>query len=88
MSATRQPSPWPRFALVQAAQLPCVGLACFGQGAWALWTAGLVASLICCAGTDSLPPGAGRARQRWLNGALVVEAVLWLAAALVLGAVG
>ncbi len=88
MTAAHQPGPWPRFALVQLAQLPSLGLACFGQGPWALWTAALVASLVCCAGTDSLPPAAGRALQRCVNGVLLVEAVLWLAMALVLGTAG
>lgn len=75
---------WQRFALVEVIQAPCVGLALFGVWPWALWTAALAGSLVCSAGTDSAV-GDGARLARWLNRVLVLEAVAWIATALVLG---
>ena len=55
-----------------------------GAWPWALWTAALVGSLVCSAGTDSAT-GAGVRLARWLNRILVLQAVAWIATALVLG---
>lgn len=74
---------WQRFALVEVMQLPLVGLAWFGAWPWALWVAALVGSLVCSAGTDSAV-GDGARLARWLNRILVLQAVAWIAAALVL----
>lgn len=57
-------------AVVQCLQVAPLLLAIFGRGDAALWTAALIGSSICCAGTDS--------GWRWRNRALVMQAVLWL----------
>ena len=64
-------------------QTPLVGLVVFGAWPWALWTAALAGSLVCSAGTDSAV-GDGARLARWLNRILVLQAVAWIAAALVL----
>ena len=75
---------WQRFAVVEAIQAPLVALAILGAWPWGLWTAALIGSLVCSAGTDSTQ-GAGARLARWLNRFLVLQAVVWIAAALVLG---
>lgn len=74
---------WRRFAVVELLQAPCIGLALFGAWPWALWTSALVGSLVCSAGTDSAA-GEGARLARWLNRILVLQAVAWIAVALVL----
>lgn len=69
MNATGR-SPWSRLALVQALQLPSVGLMLASPSAWAWLPACLWASLVACAGTDS--------PWRWLNLLLVAQAAIWL----------
>lgn len=64
---------WPRMLLVQLLQLPPLGLAMVGEWPWALWTAALIGSAICSAGTDS--------GWRWRNRLLLGQAILWLTAA-------
>ena len=59
-----------RLLLIEALQLAPLALAIFGRGSAALWTAGLIGSFICCAGTDS--------GWRWRNRMLVLQAALWL----------
>lgn len=69
------PPPWKlRFLLVQALQLPAVGLAIAGLP----WPAALWGSVVCCAGTDS--------GWRWRNRLLIAQAVAWLVLALSLTA--
>lgn len=75
---------WRRFAVVEALQTPLVALAVVGAWPWALWTAALAGSLVCSAGTDSAQ-GDGARLARWLNRLLVLQAVAWIATALVLG---
>jgi hypothetical protein len=75
---------WRRFALVEAVQVPLLALAWFGAWPAALWTATAVGSLVCCAGTDS-SRGPGARLARWLNRLLVLQAVAWICAALILG---
>lgn len=69
-AAPHRPRTWPRMLLVQLLQLAPLGLALFGRGDAALWTAGLMGSVICCAGTDS--------GWRWRNRMLVLQAIVWL----------
>ncbi|HEX3132266.1 MAG TPA: hypothetical protein VHX44_01650 [Planctomycetota bacterium] len=73
---------WRRFAVVEVIQVPCVLLAIVGAWPWALFTAALVGSVICAAGTDSAS-GPGARLARWLNRVLVLQAVAWLTIALV-----
>ena len=75
---------WWRFILVEVLQIPCVALACFGAWPWALWTAALIGSAICAGGTDS-STGPGARLARWLNRLLIVQAIMWLSAALIFG---
>ena len=82
---TLAPRLW-RFGLVQLVQVPVLLLALFGAEPWALWTAATVGSIICAGGTDSTI-GPGQKLARWLNRALILQAILWLTAALVLALV-
>jgi hypothetical protein len=66
-----------RFALVHALQLPSLALVAFSDQPTAWWCAALLASLICCAGTDS--------GWRWRNRLLVLEAIVWLVLAACFG---
>jgi hypothetical protein len=66
-----------RFALVHLLQLPSVALVVFSEQPTAWWCAAILASLICCAGTDS--------GWRWRNRLLVVEAIAWLVLAALFG---
>ncbi len=59
-----------RLLLVELLQLAPLALAIFGRGPAALWTAGLIGSFICCAGTDS--------GWRWRNRFLILQAAFWL----------
>jgi len=68
---------WWRLALVEAVQLPALGLVLFSAHPSAWWVAGIWGSVVCCAGTDS--------QWRWRNRALVAQAALWLLAALLFG---
>lgn len=61
---------WKRILVIEALQLPFVMLLIWGRPPMSLWLAGLVGSAICCYGTDS--------HWRWLNRALVAQAILWL----------
>ena len=74
---------WRRFAVVEVLQAPLIALAVVGAWPWGLWTAALAGSLVCSAGTDSIV-GDGARLARWLNRILVLQAVVWIAAALVL----
>ena len=80
---TLMPRLW-RFGLVQLIQIPALLLAIFGAEPWALWTAATIGSIICAGGTDSTT-GPGQQLARWLNRVLILQAILWLTAALVLG---
>jgi branched-subunit amino acid transport protein len=71
-----------RFAVVELIQLPFVLLAILGAWPWALFTAALIGSVICAAGTDSAS-GPGATLARWLNRVLVLQAIAWLTIALV-----
>jgi len=64
-----RPRTWPRFVLVQAAQILPLLLLFVGTPA-AVWTAALIGSIICCYGTDS--------PWRWRNRLLILQAVCWL----------
>jgi len=68
---------WWRLALVEAVQLPALGLVVLSAHPAAWWVAGIWGSVACCAGTDS--------QWRWRNRALVAQAMLWLLAALLFG---
>lgn len=59
-----------RMIVVQAVQLPLLGLLYWGRPPASLWLAGVIGSVICCYGTDS--------NWRWRNRALVAQAALWL----------
>lgn len=72
-----------RFGFVQLIQIPVLLLAIFGAEPWAFWTAASVGSIICAGGTDSTT-GPGQKLARWLNRVLILQAILWLTAALVL----
>jgi hypothetical protein len=72
----RQPRSWPRLALIEALQLPALALVEWGRWPGALWAGALIGSFVCCAGTDS--------GWRWRNRLLMLQAICWLAAALVL----
>lgn len=61
---------WPRFALVQALQLPGIAMIAFLPLGWGWVAGGVWASLVAAAGTDSC--------WRWLNRILVAETVVWL----------
>ena len=69
--AATRPPPWRlRFLVVELAQLPAVGLACYD-----LWLpAALWGSVVCCAGSDS--------GWRWRNRLLIAQAIVWLVLAL------
>lgn len=71
-----------RFAVVELIQIPFVVLAFVGAWPWALFTAALIGSVICAAGTDSAS-GSGATLARWLNRVLVLQAIAWLTVALV-----
>jgi hypothetical protein len=86
-TAVTRAARWQRFLVVEALQAPVIGLACFGAWPWALWVAALAGSLLCSAGTDS-STGAGARLARWLNRVLVLQAVAWIALALVFGITG
>jgi|GEM_PF-7056385 hypothetical protein len=73
----QQPPTWPRLLVIELLQLPTIALVLWGRWPAALWTAAVIGSFICCAGTDS--------SWRWRNRLLVLQAVIWLTAALVLG---
>ncbi len=75
-TALKQPRSWPRLVVVEALNLPPLALAWFGAWPMALWLAALIGSAVCCAGTDS--------GWRWRNRLLILQAILWLTAALVL----
>lgn len=79
IAAVRRARRW-RLALVELLQLLPLLLLVATQSSAALWTAGLLGSAICCAGTDS--------GWRWLNRLLVLQAVLWLLVPLVFAGVG
>jgi len=68
---------WWRLVLVEAVQLPALGLVLVSAHPAAWWVAGIWGSVVCCAGTDS--------QWRWRNRALVAQAALWLLAALLFG---
>jgi hypothetical protein len=72
-----RPGTWLRFAVVQAVQLPSVGLLLAAPSPWAWWPAALWGSIVCCAGTDS--------GWRWRNRMLVAQAAGWLFLALCFG---
>lgn len=80
---TLMPRLW-RFGVIQLIQILVLLLAIFGAEPWALWTAAAVGSIICAGGTDSTI-GPGQKLARWLNRVLILQAILWLTAALVLG---
>jgi hypothetical protein len=82
-ASTLRPRLW-RFALVELFQLPCAALAALGAWPWALLTAALLGSAICAGGTDSTT-GPGGTLARWLNRVLLLQAIAWITAALVLG---
>ena len=73
---------WRRFAVVELIQIPFVLLAILGAWPWALFTAAVIGSVICAAGTDSAS-GPGATLARWLNRMLVFQAIAWLTVALV-----
>lgn len=59
-----------RLVLVHLLQVPAVVLVLVSPAPAALWIAGLYASAVCCAGTDS--------GWRWRNRLLLAEASAWL----------
>ncbi len=78
MSAARPPRGWVRLAVVEAIQLPALGLVMARDAPACWWCAALWGSMACCAGTDS--------SWRWRNYLLVAQAVVWLIAASLFGA--
>jgi hypothetical protein len=73
-----------RFAVVQLLQTPFLLLAIAGSWPVALLVAALGGSAVCAGGTDSTSGPGGRL-ARWLNRILVLEAIVWITAAFVLG---
>jgi hypothetical protein len=63
-----------RLAVIQALQLPPIGLLLLSTSPWAWWPAAIWGSAVACLGTDS--------GWRWLNVLLMAEAVIWLSLAL------
>ncbi len=59
-----------RLAIVEVLQLAPLALMVVVGSETAAWTAAVIGSCICCAGTDS--------GWRWRNRLLVVQAVVWL----------
>ena len=60
--------------MIQALQLPPIGLLLLSTSPWAWWPAAIWGSAVACLGTDS--------GWRWLNVLLMAEAVIWLSLAL------
>ena len=75
--APKPPGTYARFFLVQALQLPALGLVIFGLPPWSFWCAAVWGSVVCSAGTDSVGP--------WRNRILRVQAITWIVIALVFG---
>jgi len=73
-----------RFAMVQLLQVPFLLLAMAGSWPVALLVAALGGSAVCAGGTDSTS-GPGGNLARWLNRVLVLEAIIWITGAFVLG---
>lgn len=63
-----------RLLVVHALQIPAIALLLASSSPWAWWPAAIWGSAVAVLGTDS--------HWRWLNFALMAEAVIWLSLAL------